>query len=71
MMNERAAEQLHRLGLDVSPTTLVRNLRVAAQTAGQIAKALTQNARLLIFDEPTAALGARKTDRLFGHRLVA
>jgi ribose transport system ATP-binding protein len=27
-MNQRAAEQLHRLGLDVSPTTLVRTLRV-------------------------------------------
>ena len=65
MMNERAAEQLHRLGLDVSPTTLVRNLRVAAQQQVEIAKALTQNARLLIFDEPTAALGAEETDRLF------
>ena len=64
-MNERAAEQLHRLGLDVSPTTLVRNLRVAAQQQVEIAKALTQNARLLIFDEPTAALGAEETDRLF------
>jgi ribose transport system ATP-binding protein len=65
MMNARAAEQLHRLGLDVSPTTLVRNLRVAAQQQVEIAKALTQNARLLIFDEPTAALGAEETDRLF------
>src|SRR5215472_16624507 len=30
-MNKRAAEQLHRLGLDVPPTALVRTLRVAAQ----------------------------------------
>ena len=64
-MNARAAEQLHRLGLDASPTTLVRNLRVAAQQQVEIAKALTQNARLLIFDEPTAALGAEETERLF------
>ncbi len=64
-MNAQAVEQLRRLGLDVSPTTLVRDLRVAAQQQVEIAKALTQNAELLIFDEPTAALGAEETDRLF------
>jgi ribose transport system ATP-binding protein len=64
-MNARAAEQLRRLGLEVSPATLVGNLRVAAQQQVEIAKALTLNARLLIFDEPTAALGAEETDRLF------
>ncbi|MDE3176547.1 MAG: sugar ABC transporter ATP-binding protein [Pseudomonadota bacterium] len=64
-MNERAAAQLHRLGLDVAPTTLVRHLRVAAQQQVEIAKALTLHARLLILDEPTAALGAEETERLF------
>ena len=64
-MNERAAAQLRRLGLDAAPTTLVRNLRVAAQQQVEIAKALTLHARLLIFDEPTAALGAEETERLF------
>jgi len=64
-MNERAAAQLHRLGLDVAPTTHVRNLRVAAQQQVEIAKALTLHARLLIFDEPTAALGSEETERLF------
>ncbi len=64
-MNRRAAEQLHRLGLDVPPTTLVGTLRVAAQQQVEIAKALTLKARLLILDEPTAALGGGETDRLF------
>ena len=64
-MNRRAAEQLHRLGLDASPTTLVRDLKVAAQQQVEIAKALTLKARLLVFDEPTAALGAEETERLF------
>jgi ribose transport system ATP-binding protein len=64
-MNERAAAQLRRLGLDAAPTTLVRSLRVAAQQQVEIAKALTLHARLLIFDEPTAALGAEETERLF------
>ena len=64
-MNERAGEQLRRLGLDVPPTQLVGTLRVAAQQQVEIAKALTLNARLLILDEPTAALGSDETDRLF------
>jgi ribose transport system ATP-binding protein len=64
-MNRRAAEQLRRLGLDISPTRLVRTLRVAAQQQIEIARALTLNAKLLILDEPTAALGGDETDRLF------
>lgn len=64
-MSADAAEQLRRLGLDISPETPVRKLRVAAQQQVEIAKALTLKARLLILDEPTAALGGGETDRLF------
>lgn len=64
-MQRRAQRQLQRLGLDVSPTRLVRTLRVAAQQQVEIAKALTLDARLLILDEPTAALGGAETERLF------
>ena len=64
-MNMLAGEQLHRLGLDVPPTQKVSTLRVAAQQQVEIAKALTLNAKLLILDEPTAALGGEETERLF------
>jgi ribose transport system ATP-binding protein len=65
LMNRRAAEQLHRLGLDISPATPVHRLSVAAQQQVEIAKALTLDAKLLILDEPTAALGGSETERLF------
>ncbi|MER9872742.1 sugar ABC transporter ATP-binding protein [Mesorhizobium sp. M0195] len=64
-MNARASAQLKRLGLDVSPERKVRTLRIAAQQQVEIAKALTLNAELLIFDEPTAALGGEETELLF------
>ncbi len=70
-MVQRAQAQLQRLGLDVPATRKVGTLRVAAQQQVEIAKALTLEARLLILDEPTAALGDEETDRLFEqvHRL--
>ena len=64
-MNQRARAQLQRLGLDVAPTRLVKTLQIAAQQQVEIAKALTLDAKLLILDEPTAALGGDETDRLF------
>jgi len=64
-MNARASAQLQRLGLDISPERTVRSLRVAAQQQVEIAKALTLDAKLLLLDEPTAALGAEETEHLF------
>ncbi|WP_018689482.1 sugar ABC transporter ATP-binding protein [Ahrensia kielensis] len=64
-MDERAEESLRRLGLNVSPRRLVEGLSTANQQLIEIAKALTLNARLLILDEPTAALGGEETTKLF------
>ncbi len=64
-MEERAHAGLVRLGLDISPRRLVQGLSTANQQLIEIAKALTLDAKLLILDEPTAALGGEETQRLF------
>lgn len=64
-MEDRAHQGLRRLGLDIPPKRLVLGLSTANQQLIEIAKALTLNARLLILDEPTAALGGEETRRLF------
>lgn len=65
LMEERAYVGLQRLGLDISPRRLVAGLSTANQQLIEIAKALTLNAKLLILDEPTAALGGEETALLF------
>ncbi|MCB1714048.1 MAG: sugar ABC transporter ATP-binding protein [Candidatus Competibacteraceae bacterium] len=64
-MEAQAQEQLHRLGLDFPASRNVEGLSTANQQLIEIAKALTLNARLLILDEPTAALGSAETELLF------
>lgn len=64
-MMEKAQQGLERLGLNISPMRNVDGLSTANQQLIEIAKALTLNARLLILDEPTAALGGEETELLF------
>src|SRR6185503_11093110 len=52
----RAAQLLHQLGLDFDPEALCRDLSVAQQQAVEIARALSLRARVLVLDEPSAAL---------------
>jgi ribose transport system ATP-binding protein len=60
-----AGQILTSLGLDIDPRTTVARLGVAQQQVVEIAKALSQNARVLVMDEPTAALSDREVDVLF------
>ena len=55
---------LKRLGLLISPKKLLSELSIAQQQMVEIAKALSQNARVIIMDEPTSSLTMAETDRL-------
>jgi ribose transport system ATP-binding protein len=56
---------LATLDAQIDPETLVRHLGVAQQQTVEIAKALSLDARLIVMDEPTAALTSREIERLF------
>lgn len=64
-MEQQAHAQLERLGLDISASRKVQGLSTANQQLIEIAKALALNAKLLILDEPTAALGGAESELLF------
>ena len=60
-----AATALARLGMTIDHACEVRSLGVAQQQFVEIAKALLREARVLILDEPTAALSGHESERLF------
>jgi len=62
---EKAGEYLEKLKLDVPSDTLVGNIRVGQQQLVEIAKVLSQNAEIIIMDEPTSALTEAEVSVLF------
>ncbi|MGJ4952708.1 sugar ABC transporter ATP-binding protein [Bradyrhizobium sp. HKCCYLS20291] len=64
-LNRQADELLGQLNLAIDPRTVVGGLTVAKQQMVEIAKALSFNSRVLIMDEPTAALNNREIAELF------
>jgi inositol transport system ATP-binding protein len=63
-MYSAAEAYMARIGLSVKPDTLVARLPVAQQQMVEIARALSMDARLIIMDEPTAALSQTETTQL-------
>jgi len=63
--NEKALRLFELLHLRLDPTTKVSDLTVAKQQMVEIAKALSFNAKILVMDEPTAALTDTEIEELF------
>ncbi|MEV4107624.1 sugar ABC transporter ATP-binding protein [Nonomuraea sp. NPDC049695] len=65
-MRASTAELFGRLGVHLDPDQPARGLSIADQQLVEIAKALSRQARVLVMDEPTAALSGTEVARLFG-----
>ena len=61
---QRAGEMLKKVRLNVNPAAKVKDLGVGKQQLIEIAKALSKNVKLLILDEPTAALNENDSENL-------
>lgn len=64
--NVKAAELLNRVGLSENPVTKITDIGVGKQQLVEIAKALSKDVKLLILDEPTAALNDEDSAHLLG-----
>jgi rhamnose transport system ATP-binding protein len=65
LMRTESAALFERLGVQLDPGRISRGLSIADQQIVEIAKALTREARIIVMDEPTAALSAAEVARLF------
>lgn len=64
-MNTEAAKLFERLNIDINPAETMGNLTVGRQQMCEIAKAISREVKVIIFDEPTAALTESEIEELF------
>ena len=64
-MNEEAAKLFKKLNIDIDPAETMGNLTVGKQQMCEIAKAISHEAKVIIFDEPSAALTEAEIEELF------
>ena len=62
---QQAEDVFSRIGVQIDPDALCRNLSVAQQQVVEIAKALLLDARILVMDEPSATLTLQEVEKLF------
>ncbi|MBM7556563.1 sugar ABC transporter ATP-binding protein [Halanaerobacter jeridensis] len=64
-LKEKTADVLEQLGVDIDPETKVRDLNIGSQQMVEIAKAISQEAEVLVMDEPTSSLTPGEAELLF------
>ncbi len=68
-LRRRARKLIEALGFDIDPARRVGSLAVAHQQVVEIAKALSRQVKIIVFDEPTAVLSTQDAERL--HTIIA
>lgn len=64
VLNKNASKLINKLGFDISPSATVNSLSVAHRQIVEIAKALSHQSKIVVFDEPTAVLSVQDANRL-------
>lgn len=64
-MEKLSQEAIDKVGLKKSPSTKIKDLSVGERQMVEIAKAISKNAKIIVFDEPSSALTDNETARLF------
>ncbi len=64
-MTRRSKELLNSLNVDIDPNTIIEDLTISEKQIVEIAKAISRKAKILVMDEPTAALSEEDTQALF------
>lgn len=64
-MNEEAGKLFQKLNIDIDPAGIMGDLTVGRQQMCEIAKAISREAKIIVFDEPTAALTDSEIEELF------
>ena len=70
-MNEEAAKLFDRLRIHIDPTETMSSLTVGKQQMCEIAKAISRDAKVIIFDEPSAALTEAEIEEVSKEMLAA
>lgn len=63
--NQRAAEMIASLGVDIDSGEIVENLTIAQQQMVEIVKAVSFNGKIIVMDEPTSSLSNEEVEQLF------
>jgi ribose transport system ATP-binding protein len=64
-MNKKAEERINSIGFSIIPSLKASNLSIAQQQIVEIVKALSEDVKVLILDEPSAVLGSQEIRKLF------